>query len=78
MNINFENGNKRRVYKNYLDAKKGDMVIAYESTPTKAIVGLCVVEEELKDNNLHWRGSANQRVIDVKKTLGTGEIVLYG
>lgn len=47
-----ENGNKRRVYKNYLDAKKGDMVIAYESTPTKAIVGLCVVEEELKDNIL--------------------------
>ena len=47
-----ENGNKRRIYKNYLEAKKGDMVIAYESTPTKAIVGLCVVEEGLKDNVL--------------------------
>ena len=26
------------------------MVIAYESTPIKAIVGICIVEEELKDN----------------------------
>ena len=31
----------------------------------------------LKDNNLEWRGSSNQRVIDVKKTLDKGEIVLY-
>ena len=34
--------------------------------------------EELKDNNLHWKGSANQNVIDVKKSLKTGEIVIYG
>lgn len=47
-----ENGNKRRIYKNYQEAKKGDMVIAYEATPTKAIVGICVIEEELKDNIL--------------------------
>ena len=33
---------------------------------------------ELKDNNLHWKGSANQNVIDVKKSLRTGEVVLYG
>lgn len=45
-----ESGNKRRIYRNFENAKKGDMVIAYESNPTKAIVGLCVVEEELKDN----------------------------
>ena len=31
----------------------------------------------LKDNNLEWRGSSNQRVIDVKKTLDKGEIILY-
>lgn len=47
-----ENGNKRRIYKNFQDAKKGDMVIAYEATPTKAVVGICVVQEELKDNIL--------------------------
>lgn len=33
--------------------------------------------EEQKDVTLHWKGSANQRVIDVKKTLETGEIVLH-
>ncbi len=31
----------------------------------------------LFDAKLHWKGSANQRVIDVKKTLGTGSIVLF-
>lgn len=31
----------------------------------------------LKDNNLKWRGSANQRVIDVKESLKQGEVVLY-
>jgi len=29
------------------------------------------------DSKLHWKGSANQRVIDVQKTLGTGNIVLF-
>ena len=33
--------------------------------------------EELKDTNLHWKGSANQRVIDVKKTFATGDVVLH-
>ena len=33
--------------------------------------------EELKDNNLHWKGSSNQRVIDVKASLRAGEVVLH-
>ena len=33
--------------------------------------------EELKDNNLPWKGSSNQRVIDVKMTLELGKTVLY-
>ena len=33
--------------------------------------------EELKDTTLHWKGSANQRVIDVKKTLESGEVILH-
>lgn len=32
---------------------------------------------ELKDTKLHWKGSSNQRVIDVPATLAQGEIVLY-
>lgn len=33
--------------------------------------------EELRDVSLHWKGSSNQRVIDVQKTLQNGEIVLW-
>lgn len=33
--------------------------------------------EELKDIRLKFRGSANQRVIDVQKSLQSGRIVLY-
>lgn len=33
--------------------------------------------EAQKDTKLHWRGSANQKVIDVQKTREIGEIVLY-
>lgn len=35
-----ENGNKRRVFQNFLDAKAGDMVIGYESNPVKRIVAI--------------------------------------
>ena len=40
---------------------------------------ICVGEfkQELNDNNIHWVGSSNQRVIDVKKTLEKGEVVLH-
>ena len=34
-------------------------------------------KKELSDNNLHWVGSSNQRIIDVKESLKTGNIVLY-
>lgn len=33
--------------------------------------------EELKDISLRFRGSSNQRIIDVKKSMQTGEIILW-
>lgn len=33
--------------------------------------------EKLRDVNLRWRGSSNQRVIDVQKTRELGKIVLW-
>ena len=33
--------------------------------------------EELRDISLHWRGSSNQRVIDVQKSLKKGEVILW-
>lgn len=34
-------------------------------------------KEELKDLRLRYRGSSNQRVIDLKETLRTGDLTLY-
>lgn len=34
-------------------------------------------KEDLKDVNLPWVGSSNQRVIDVNKTLNSDEVVLF-
>ena len=30
-----------------------------------------------KDNRLHWKGSSNQRVIDVQRTRMTGVVALH-
>ena len=34
-------------------------------------------KDELRNPSLKWRGSSNQRVIDVKKSLEKNEVVLY-
>ena len=34
-------------------------------------------KKELLDEKLHWKGSANQRVIEVPETLKVGRIVLF-
>ncbi len=34
-------------------------------------------KKELNDNNLHWVGSSNQRIIDVQKSLKEGKPVIY-
>ena len=47
-----QNGNKRKVYQNYVDSKVGDKVIVYETTPTKGIVGLCLIIDKKDNNNI--------------------------
>jgi 5-methylcytosine-specific restriction protein B len=41
-----ENGNKRRVFQNFLDAKAGDVVIGYESNPVKKVVAIGRITQE--------------------------------
>ena len=38
-----ENGNKRRIFKNFLDAKVGDLIIGYETSPVKQIIALAKI-----------------------------------
>lgn len=40
-----DEGHKRRIFQNFLDAKEGDIVIGYESTPTLQIVALLEVSK---------------------------------
>ena len=48
----------------------------------KKLLSLCDVlvdgpfKDELKDPGLYFRGSSNQRVIDIPRTLASGEVVL--
>lgn len=48
-----DNGNQRRVFQNFLNAKAGDIVIGYEATPTKQIVALLEIARE-NDGQSIW------------------------
>ena len=41
-----DSGNKRRIFQNFLDAKAGDPVIGYESSPVKQIVAIGKISAE--------------------------------
>lgn len=49
-----DNGNKRRIFQNFLDAKAGDLVIGYESNPVKQIVALAKITQENDGENLYF------------------------
>lgn len=66
------------------DEKTGEITARQKVTPiTKELISLFDIlvdgpyVEELKDIRLKFRGSSNQRVIDVQKTLKEGKLVLY-
>ncbi len=50
-----ENGNKRRIFKNFLNAKKGDIVIGYESHPVKQVVAIAEIVENSDGINLYFK-----------------------
>ncbi len=67
-----------------LDEKKGVLTEKEKNIPcTKELISLFDVlvdgpyVDELKNIRLKFRGSENQRVIDVQKTLKSGKCVLY-
>lgn len=62
-----------------MDINKDD----YISILRKDVIALSDVfidgrfEKDLKDLTLKWRGSSNQRVIDVQKSLSANKVILY-
>ena len=75
----------KKIRKIYGNSKKIWVYTGYEWNQVKGLEIMKYINvlvdgpfiEELKDVSLHWRGSSNQRVIDVQKSLQNGEIVLY-
>ncbi len=66
------------------DEKTGELIETKKNTPyTKELISMFDVlvdgayVEELKDIRLKFRGSSNQRVIDVQKSLEKKECILY-
>jgi 5-methylcytosine-specific restriction protein B len=49
-----ENGHKRRIYQNFLDAKAGDFVIGYEASPVKQIVAICKITRENDGESIYF------------------------
>lgn len=48
------NGNKRRIFQNFIDAKEGDRVVCYESNPTKQILGLALVSRKSDGHTIEF------------------------
>lgn len=50
-----DNGNKRRVFQNFLDAKVGDKIIGYESTPIRQVVAILEVIKEQDEERIYFK-----------------------
>lgn len=50
-----ENGNQRRIFKHFQSAKEGDIVIGYESSPTKQIIASLVVSRESDGDEIYFK-----------------------
>lgn len=46
-----ERGNKRRIFRNFKDAKKGDLILGYVSTPIKQITSIFEVTKTLEESD---------------------------
>lgn len=68
---------------NIMEIHNNEILYDYYMYQRKQIVSLCSVMvdgryiDSQRDISLRWRGSKNQRVIDVKESLQQGEVVLY-
>ena len=49
-----DNGNKRRIFQNFLDARAGDLIIGYESHPVKQIVALGRITQENDGESIYF------------------------
>lgn len=49
------NGNKRKIFSNFMEAKEGDLLLCYESSPTKSITGIAEITKEQDGEKLYFK-----------------------
>ena len=49
-----ENGHKRRIFQNFLDAKVGDVIIGYEANPVKKVVALAKITQANDEKSIYF------------------------
>ena len=49
-----ENGHKRRIFQNFLDAKVGDIIIGYEANPVKKVVALAKITQANDGKSIYF------------------------
>lgn len=47
--------NKRKIFQNFLDAKKGDLIICYEGSPSKQVVAIGEITRATDDQYLYFK-----------------------
>lgn len=50
-----ENGNPRRIFQNFVNAKKGDIVIGYEANPVKQIVAIAEIDTPSDGQHIYFK-----------------------
>lgn len=60
-----DDGNKRRIFQHFLNAKEGDIVIGYESSPKKQVTSLLKISRIIKDEALYFIKTNNLTPIDL-------------
>lgn len=69
-----DKGNRRRIYKHFLSAKKGDIVIGYDSSPTKQVLGLLEISDVVKDDALYFTKTKDLPPVDLETLRSTPEL----
>ena len=59
-----EEGHKRRIFQHFLNAKVGDIVVGYESTPRKQVLGLLVISNIDEGKAIYFKKTKEITPID--------------
>lgn len=54
-----DNGNQRRIFQNFIDAREGDIVIGYEATPVKQVVAIAEIAKAADGQQIYFKKTEN-------------------